>query len=165
MLAMKDGNTDANRKAICQLLNLQLADHYLLVTRTKFYHWNVEGPEFHDIHELLDEQYEIIAEEVDEIAEQSLKLGGQAAGTLGWFLSHTRLTEEKGESIPDTRSMIQNLVECHEAIMATLHDDISTIEEKYDDKVTANKLQDISDQHHKMAWMLRMIIQPSTLES
>jgi hypothetical protein len=36
---------------------------------------------------------------VDELAEQSLKLGGQAAGTLAWFKAHTRLGEDEGESI------------------------------------------------------------------
>src|SRR5215813_470705 len=95
LLPMRNGMSDANRKAVVALLNLQVADHYALVTKTKFYHWNVEGPEFHDIHELLDEHYEILSNIVDEVAEQCLKLGGQAAGTLAWFKAHTRLPEEK----------------------------------------------------------------------
>jgi starvation-inducible DNA-binding protein len=135
----------------------------VLVTKTKFYHWNVEGPEFHDIHELLDEQYEILSDIVDELAEQCLKLGGQAAGTLHWFKDHARLKEDPGEEIPDTRSMIQNLVDDHETVMESLHENIKTIDDDYDDAVTSNLLQDISAKHHKMAWMLRMILQRTTL--
>jgi hypothetical protein len=30
--------------------------------------------------------------------------------------------------------------------------------------VTSNLLQDISAKHHKMAWMLRMILQRTTLD-
>ena len=165
MLSIRNGISDDNRKAVTALLNQQLADHYVLLTKTKFYHWNVEGPEFHDLHELFDAQYEMIAEQVDELAEQALKLGGQAAGTLAWFKDHARVEEDPGESIPDTYSMIKNLLDGHEAIMTTLHADIKSCDDDYDDAVTSNLLQEISDEHHKMAWMLRMIMQPTTLEA
>ncbi len=165
MLSIRNGLSEAHRKAIIAILHQQLADHYVLVTKTKFYHWNIEGPEFHDLHELLDAHYEVISEQVDEIAEQALKLGGQATGTLAWFKAHTRLSEDEGDSIPDTRAMLTNLLADHESIMEALHTDIGQIEEKHDDAVTSNLLQEISDEHHKMAWMLRMILQPSTLES
>lgn len=164
MLPMRNGLTDENRSAVISILNQELADHYILLTKTKFYHWNVEGPEFHDLHELLDAQYETLAEQVDEIAEQALKLGGQAAGTLAWFIKHGRLSEDKGESIPDTRSMIQNLLEDHETILTNLHEEIGKVDDDHDDAVTSNLLQEFSDEHHKMAWMLRMILQPTTLE-
>jgi starvation-inducible DNA-binding protein len=165
LLPMRNGMTDANRKAVVALLNQQVADHYVLVTKTKFYHWNVEGPEFHDIHELLDEHYEILSDIVDLIAEQCLKLGGQAAGTLAWFKAHARLSEDEGENIPDTYSMIKNLVDAHETVLETLHTDIKATDDKHDDAITSNLLQDVSAKHHKMAWMLRMILQKSTLES
>ena len=164
LISMRNGMSEEQRKGVITLLNLQLADHYVLLTKTKFYHWNVEGPEFHDIHELLDENYEKLSDMVDEIAEQSLKLGGQAAGTLAWFKAHTRLGEDEGDSIPDTRRMIEQLKDAHESIMETLHADIKATEEKFDDAVTSNLLQEMSDKHHKMAWMLRMILQQSTLE-
>ncbi len=165
MLPMRNGMSDKNRKSVVDLLNQQVADHYVVLTKTKFYHWNVEGPEFHDIHELLDEHYAILSDIVDELAEQCLKLGGQAAGTLAWFKQHARIEEDASESIPDTRSMIENLMNDHEAIMETLHEDITATDEKYDDAVTSNLLQDISAKHHKMAWMLRMIIQKSAIDA
>jgi starvation-inducible DNA-binding protein len=165
MLPMRNGVSEEKRKGMIALLHQQLADHYALVTKTRFYHWNVEGPEFHDIHKLLDEHYEIIGEQVDQIAEQALKLGGQAPGTLAWFKEHSRLEEDKGETIPNTLDMIKNLVEAHESILECLYGDITTIDEEYKDAVTSNLLQEISDQHHKMAWTLRMIMQPTALES
>lgn len=165
MLPMRNGVSEENRKKIIELLHKQLADHYVLVTKTRFYHWNVEGPEFHDLHELFDEHYALMAEQIDQIAEQALKLGGQAPGTLAWFKEHTRLSEDKGDTIPDTLSMVRNLLEAHESVMEYLYDDITAIDEDYKDAVTSNLLQEISDAHHKMAWMLRMIVQPTTLEA
>jgi len=164
MLPMKNGVSEAHRKATIAILHQELADHYVLITKTKFYHWNVEGPEFHDIHTLLDEHYEIISDQVDELAEQALQLGGQAPGTLAYFVEHARLKEDGKEKIPDTRNMIENLLNDHEALMTSLHAEISDVEEKYDDKVTSNFLQEISAEHHKMAWMLRMILQSSSLD-
>src|SRR2546423_417356 len=125
LLPMRNGMTDENRKAVIDLLNQQVADHYVVLTKTKFYHWNVEGPEFHDIHELLDEHYAIMSDIVDELAEQCLKLGGQAAGTLDYFKENSRIPEDEGDTIPDTRSMIENLMNDHETIMENLHEDIS----------------------------------------
>src|SRR5579859_2301260 len=165
ILPIRNGMTEKHRKAVIGLLNVQVADHYVLTTKTKFYHWNVEGPEFHDIHLLLDEHYELLSDITDELAEQCLKLGGQAAGTLNWFRAHTRLKEDPDEQIPDTRSMIQNLVNDHETVMELLHKDIHHTEDDYDDAVTGNLLQDISAKHHKMAWMLRMILQRTTLDA
>jgi starvation-inducible DNA-binding protein len=165
ILPMRNGMSDKNRKAVVALLNQQVADHYVLVTKTKFYHWNVEGPEFHDIHELLDEHYESLSEMIDLLAEQCLKLGGQAVGKLAWFQDNTRLREDPGEQIPDTRRMMGNLLDDHESIMEFLAKDIKDTDDKYDDAVTANLLQDFSARHHKMAWMLRMILQKSMIDA
>ncbi len=165
LLAIRNGMSEKNRRAVIDLLNQQVADHYILLTKTKFYHWNVEGPEFHDIHELLDEHYAVLSAVTDELAEQCLKLGGQAAGTLAWFKAHARLSEDEGDSIPDTRGMIENLMNDHESVMEHLHEDIGLTDVDYDDAVTSNLLQDISAKHHKMAWMLRMILQKSALDA
>jgi starvation-inducible DNA-binding protein len=130
LLPMRNGTSDENRRAVIEILNQQVADHYIALTKTKFYHWNVEGTEFHDIHELLDEHYAILSDIVDELAEQCLKLGGQAAGTLDFFKEHARLPEDEGGTIPDTRSMIENLMNDHETIMEHLHDDIKATDDE-----------------------------------
>ncbi len=44
ILPIRNGMSEKNRKAVIALLNQQVADHYILLTKTKFYHWNVEGP-------------------------------------------------------------------------------------------------------------------------
>jgi len=49
--------------------------------------------------------------------------------------------------------------------MENLHEDIKSTDEDYDDAVTSNLLQDVSAKHHKMAWMLRMILQKSTIDA
>ena len=164
VLPLSNGMTEENRKQIISILQKELADHYLLVTKTKYYHWNVDGPDFHDLHVFFDSNYETHSEMIDTIAEQCLKLGGQSTGTLAQFMKDTRLKEDEGSSIPDTREMVQNLLNDHEAIISNLHDEIKKIDSDYDDAVTSNMLQDTSDKHQKIAWMLRMILKNDSID-
>ena len=44
------GLNDEARLEVGQILNLLLADKYVLYTTTRDYHWNVTGPEFLALH-------------------------------------------------------------------------------------------------------------------
>ncbi len=49
----------------------------------KHVHWNVVGPNFVAVHEMLDPQVDAVREMVDEIAERIATLGGTPVGTPG----------------------------------------------------------------------------------
>lgn len=42
-----------NRDAVTKILNILLSDEYILLIKTKNYHWNVTGMNFNELH-LLD---------------------------------------------------------------------------------------------------------------
>ncbi|HKU83881.1 MAG TPA: hypothetical protein VJP58_07555, partial [Candidatus Nitrosocosmicus sp.] len=42
-----------NRKGVVGILNILLADEYLLFTKTRNYHWNVVGKDFKERHEFF----------------------------------------------------------------------------------------------------------------
>jgi starvation-inducible DNA-binding protein len=63
------GLSDQERKGVGDILNALLADEYVLYTNTRNYHWNVVGPQFHDLHKFFESQYEELNEMVDEVAE------------------------------------------------------------------------------------------------
>lgn len=151
------------QEGVTQILNALLADEYILYTKTRNYHWNVVGLQFHHLHKFFEAQYEALNEIVDEVAERARSLGGWSRGTLSEFLQSTRLREHPGE-YPDARTMIANLLRDHEAIIRTLRVDLDTCADRYHDMGTNNFLTDLMERHEKMAWMLRAFLEGVTLD-
>jgi starvation-inducible DNA-binding protein len=69
-----------SRSAI--LLNHHLAAAIDLHAQVKQAHWNVRGPTFIAIHELLDKVADVVEEYSDKIAERAGTLGAAAEGTV-----------------------------------------------------------------------------------
>lgn len=151
------GLEDSSREAVAKILNLLLADEYILYTKTRNYHWNVTGLQFNDLHKFFEEQYEELNEAVDDIAERARVLGHWSLGTLTEFNEATRLTEHPG-IYPNAEEMIATLLEDHEIIIKQLRTDLAKCEE-YGDMGTSDFLTGLMEKHEKMAWMLRSFIQ------
>lgn len=137
---------------ICSILNALLTDEFSLYARTRYCHWNVTGPAFSILHKFFEEQYEQLADMVDEVAERVRMLGGIAAGgNLSNITSSMRLPEAKEEQ--GAMKMVLNLVNDHEAIIREVRKNIEHVNDI--DAGTADFLTGIMEAHEKMAWMLR----------
>jgi starvation-inducible DNA-binding protein len=153
----KIGLKDEQRKGVLKILGTLLADEFVLSTKTRNYHWNVEGPQFNDLHKFFDAQYEALDEVVDEVAERARSLGGMSVATLAEFIRLTRLKEQPGQ-FPDARTMLANLLADHEALIRTLRQDLQAAMDRYKDAGTSDFLTGLMERHEKMAWMLRAFL-------
>ena len=75
-------------KMITQL-NEFLSDLEMFNIKLQNYHWNVVGKGFFTTHEKLEEYYNEIREQIDEIAEHILILGYQPVGTMKEFIENS----------------------------------------------------------------------------
>lgn len=147
------GISAENSKAVALILNKTLANEFVLYTKTRNYHWNIESPSFKEIHLFLEEQYTELATVIDEVAERVRKIGHYAEGRLKDFIKLADLDEP--EYTDKQNQQIKNLLEDHETMARTIRNDIKTVEEKHKDVGSADFLTGVLKTHEKMAWMLR----------
>jgi starvation-inducible DNA-binding protein len=148
------GINEANRKAVSGQLAKLLADEFVLYTKTRHAHWNVEGPDFHAMHIFFEGQYEQLDEIMDSVAERIRTIGHYAPATLKSFLQLTHLTE-LNESRNNSLGFIKELLEDHESIIEFIRGNINVFADKYKDMGTSDYITGLMEDHEKMAWMLR----------
>jgi starvation-inducible DNA-binding protein len=139
---------------IATWLNLLLADEYVLFTKTRKAHWNVAGPNFHEMHKLFQQQYQAMDIMIDAIAERVRVLGHIALGSMNDFLNVTNLKEKK-DGFGNPGQMVQTLISDHESIIRLIRNDIIPFSDKYKDQGTSDFVTGLMEQHEKMNWMLR----------
>ena len=158
MRPLNIGLTEEQRQGVTELLNRDLSDAYLLLIKTKKYHWDVVGPQFRSLHELWEEHYETLTENIDAIAERVRMLGGYPVGTAEGFLKYASIKEDAG-TLPNAAGMVENLVVDHEQIIRNLRNHIDQCSDQYHDEGTADFLTGLMEGHEEMAWMLRSFIE------
>lgn len=151
------GIAEEHRKAVVRILNTVLADEFLLYVKSRRFHWNVEGPDFAELHELFQKHYEQLGEVIDDVAERARALDGIAAGSFEEYLELTRLKEEPAQR-DDAGGMIEALLADHEAIIRNLRGDLQRCSNEHGDEGTMDFLTGLMQVHEKMAWMLRVYL-------
>lgn len=75
------GINENDAKQLIDGLQERLTDYNDLHLILKHVHWNVVGPNFIAVHEMLDPQVELVRGYADEVAERISTLGGEPIGT------------------------------------------------------------------------------------
>jgi len=148
------GINDADRQAVSEQLAKLLADEYVLYTKTRNAHWNIEGPDFHAMHIFFEGQYQQLDELMDSVAERIRKIGHYAPATLTQLLQLTHLTE-KLDRKNDSQGFLRELLEDHEGIIEFLRGNINPFANKFNDAGTSDYITGLMETHEEMAWMLR----------
>ena len=164
MRKLNIGLTEEQRTGVIGLLNQDLANSYLLLIKTKKFHWDVVGPQFRSLHQLWEEQYQTLTETIDSVAERVRTLGGFPVGTAQGFLEHGSIKEQT-DSIPLATEMVAQLVDDHELIIRSLREHVDQCSEEFHDEGTADFLTGLMEGHEEMAWMLRSFIEGEALQA
>lgn len=145
------------REKLIALLNQQLADTFDLYSQSKQAHWNVKGPQFHQLHELFDDLAEELQGYTDLIAERATALGGTALGTVRMSAEASRLNEyplDAGGSMQH----VEALAERFAALAATMCAAIDAAED-LGDADTADLFTEVSRGLDKSLWFLEAHLQ------
>ena len=136
-------------------LNIFLSNLNVYYRKLQNYHWNVQGMDFFEVHAKLEEFYDKINTQIDEVAEHILIIGGQPLGSLKDYLNHTTLTEA-----PNSR------IKSHE-VFASITNDLNLLLEQVtglkkeadsiQDYITSAFMDAFINDYSKILWMLRHV--------
>ena len=135
-----------------QAMKQAFANSFAFYLKAQFFHWNVEGILFPQLHTFFGGIYEEVYGSIDPFAENIRKLGSYAPGSFSRLSQLAAINDE--ERIPPAKDMLEILLQDNDVIL-------ESIKAAYDaaESVGAVGLSDFlagrQDAHMKHGWMLR----------
>jgi starvation-inducible DNA-binding protein len=150
----------SNAKSVSiKVLNARLADGIDLALLTKQAHWNIKGPQFIALHEMIDSFRTEIDGHVDTMAERVVQLGGTALGTTQEVAKTTSLSAYPTD-IYSSKDHLAALIEHYGKAANSVRAAIDETDE-VGDRDTADLLTAYSRALDKSLWFLEAHVQES----
>ncbi|MEG8947538.1 Dps family protein [Rosettibacter firmus] len=151
--------SSVSKAKIAEILKPILADQFVLYTKARNYHWNVQGSQFLTLHKKFEELYNELADDIDETAERIRAYGLYAPGTMKEFLKIAQLKEEAEGNYPDQFEMVKRIANDYDFLASRIRDIGYEVQSEFGDEVTAGKLYSIAERYEKHVWLLKSIIE------
>jgi len=153
MAATFKTNNDLKSKRIAiAVLNARVADSIDLALLTKQAHWNIKGPKFIALHEMIDGFRTEIDGHVDTMAERVVQLGGIAMGTTQAVAKESQLAAYP-TAISSAEDHLRELIARYSQVANSVRAAIEETDEA-GDKDTADILTGYSRALDKALWFL-----------
>lgn len=139
---------DELRKA----LKIAFASEFAFYLKAHYFHWNVEGADFKQYHDLFSSIYEEVYGSIDDFAENIRKSGGYTPGSFERFSMLSKIEDET--QVPPALQMVQELLADSDK-MAEIFKMVFAISEREGEHGLSDFLAGRQDAHRKHSWMLR----------
>jgi starvation-inducible DNA-binding protein len=146
------GLSDEDGREIAELLQKQLSTYNDLHLTLKHVHWNVVGPNFIGVHEMIDPQVELVRGYADEAAERIATLGASPKGTPGAILED-RSWDDYSVGRDTVQAHLAALDLVYNGIIEDTRKSIERLEEL--DPVTQDMLIGHAGELEKFQWFVR----------
>ena len=147
-----DAQAEADARKVADLLQKQLSTYNDLHLTLKHVHWNVVGPNFIGVHEMIDPQVELVRGYADEVAERIATLGSSPQGTPGAILKD-RTWDDYSVGRDTVQAHLAALDLVYDGVIEDVRKAISTTEEL--DPVTQDILIGQAAELEKFQWFVR----------
>lgn len=137
-------------------LNKLLADLNVFYRKLQNYHWNIKGMDFFIMHEKLEEYYNEINKQIDEIAEHILILNGQPLGTMKDYLQITKIIEAKNEKIT-SEELFSQLIKDFKQLLNDSRE-IKKQADSIEDYETSAMIDEYILNYGKKIWMISQML-------
>lgn len=146
--------TEAAKNVSEELQNL-LADFQVYYTNLRGFHWNIKGPRFFQLHEAFENMYDVVSDQIDEIAERILMLGETPMHNFSDYLKRNEIKETGVVANGD--EAIKHILE-YIKILITKERKILEMAGEANDEGTVAILSDYILGQEKTVWMLTSML-------
>ena len=129
-----------------------LSDLNVFYRKLQNYHWNIEGKSFFVLHAKLEEYYDQVNEQIDEIAEHILMINGQPLGTLKDYMNTSTIQEAENKKVKEDE-VYANILKDYNTLLVK----VISIKEKADEQNcygTSSLMDEYIAAYNKIIWML-----------
>lgn len=146
------GLTDMQASRLTELLQKQLSTYNDLHLTLKHIHWNVVGPNFIGVHEMIDPQVDAVRGFADDVAERIAALGSSPQGTPGAIIK-----DRSWDDYSVGRDTVQAHLAALDLVYTGVIEDIRQYIDETDelDQVTQDMLIGQAGQLEKFQWFVR----------
>ncbi|OBH63088.1 DNA starvation/stationary phase protection protein [Mycobacterium colombiense] len=146
------GLTDKQAARLSELLQKQLSTYNDLHLTLKHIHWNVVGPNFIGVHEMIDPQVDAVRGFADDVAERIAALGASPQGTPGAIIK-----DRSWDDYSVGRDTVQAHLAALDLVYTGVIEDVRRYIEETDelDQVTQDLLIGQAGQLEKFQWFVR----------
>jgi starvation-inducible DNA-binding protein len=152
------GMSDTTARKVTDLLQKQLSTYNDLHLTLKHVHWNVVGPNFIGVHEMIDPQVELVRGYADEAAERIAALGASPQGTPGAILKD-RTWDDYSVGRDNVLAHLAAVNLVYNGVVEDTRKGIETLEEL--DPVSQDMLIGHSAELEKFQWFVRAHLENS----
>ena len=147
----KLGYTHLETAEIVCSLNKLLASYHIHYQKLRNFHWNVVGPEFFDVHEKFEDQYNVVKLNIDDVAERIRVFGKRPTSTLTEYLEESEIKEVM---VPLTSTeMVKEILSDFEILLNQMNDVVEA-SQNIKDCSTEDMIIAFMKQMEKTHWML-----------
>ena len=131
-------------------LNTLLANYHVFYNKLRNFHWNIEGPEFFELHEEFEKEYNTVQKNIDIVAERIRVFGIKPNFTLKKTLklSDIKENEQRLSAIEMVREVLRDFEILHDNMMSAIGSSLDT-----GDIATEQILTDFLRALEKRNWM------------
>ena len=128
------------------------ASEYTFYLKAHYFHWNVEGIHFQELHALFETIYTEVYGAIDTFAEKIRSMGAYAPGSNSRFSVLSQIKDETSVLPPE--QMVTELLEDSDNMVVLLKR-VYDIAEREGEHGFSNFLAERMDAHRKHSWQLR----------
>lgn len=141
-----------DNQRLINFLNQLLSNYFVMYVKLHRYHWFVQGRHFYQLHEVFEEMYTAVADDLDEIAERVLMIDGKPLATMVKYIKEATLAEANADDTED--EMITQLIRDYKQIIDEIKDEGIPGASEHHDEPTNDLLISLQGKLEKYVWML-----------